>query len=443
MPQPYKDAVSICKTLMRNGYDAYVINARLQNQGIDDKGDETAIDICSELPLEGLGKYFPGIKPSPDESCAGVLKEGGVAFHFYQADMDSAAHPEESVVRMTPRLLKALEKKGELPFSTACPFIPKAEDKYDGFADLSEQQIRLKGSPDLVLKKDYMLALRALRFAANYHLPIEPNTWMAIVRAAKRVVSYAPGADIMDEWRKVEAENMWQFVQHLYETQLLHGLMPDIASLSKVRQIRNTETGEEESVLAHTIEVMRRYPEELPYDWYGTMACLFHDVGKLYAAEYIDETWTFYQHHRIGAKITHKILSKLGFQPEDVNLLTHLVRHHMHFHFMLTDKGVRRFRALDEYPRLIEMVRADVKARGSSYREFNHNMKLLERADIPEEILEPFMNGNQIMQATDLKAGPAVGLIREALLKAQIHGDVANFDEAVEFVKAFKKREKL
>jgi poly(A) polymerase len=428
---------------MRNGYDAYVINARLQNQGIVDEGGEIGIDICSELPLEGLDKYFPGIEPSADESCAGVLREGGLAFYFYQSDMDSAAHPEDSVVRMTPRLLKALEDKGELPFFTACPVIPKAEDQYDGFADLSERQIRLKGSPDLMLKKDYMLAVRALRFAANFHLPIEPNTWMAIVRAAKRVVSYAPAADIMDEWRKVEAENMWQFVKHLYETQLLHGLMPDIASLSKVHQIHNADTGEQESVLAHTIEVMRLYPEELPYDWYGTMACLFHDVGKLYTAEYLDGTWTFYQHHRVGAKITHKVLSKLGFPPEDVRLITHLVRRHMHFYFMLTDKGIRRFKALDEYPRLIEMARADIKACGGSYREFNHNMKLLERADIPEETLEPFMNGNQIMQATGLRPGPAVGLMREALLKAQIHGDVTNFDEAVSFVKAFKKKEKL
>ena len=30
MAQPFKDATAICKTIMRNGYDAYVINAVLQ-----------------------------------------------------------------------------------------------------------------------------------------------------------------------------------------------------------------------------------------------------------------------------------------------------------------------------------------------------------------------------------------------------------------------------
>jgi poly(A) polymerase len=443
MPQSYKDAVSMCKTLMRNGFDAYVVNARLQKQSIEDQGGEAAMDICTELSFEALSKFFPGLKPCQDNSCLGTLREGETTFHFHQQEMEASSHPEEAVVRMTPRLLKNLEQKGELPFSTACPFIPRAQDIYDGFADLGEQQVRLKGLPDLVLKKDYLLAIRALRFSANYEIPIEPNTWIAILRAAKRVVSYVSRTDIMDEWRKVEAENMWRFVQLLYDAQILHGIMPDIASLSKVRQIRNQDSQEEESVLAHTIEVMRRYPEELPYDWYGTMACLFHDVGKLYAAEYVEGAWTFYQHHRIGAKITHKTLARLDFPPDDVDLICHLVRHHMHFHFMLTDKGIRRFKALDEYPRLIEMVRADIKARDGRYREFNHNMKLLERADIPEETLEPFLNGNQIMQATGLKPGPAVGVIREALLKAQIHGDVASHDQAVAFVKDFKEREKL
>ena len=32
MTQPFKDAISLCKILLRNGYDAHVINAPLQEQ---------------------------------------------------------------------------------------------------------------------------------------------------------------------------------------------------------------------------------------------------------------------------------------------------------------------------------------------------------------------------------------------------------------------------
>jgi poly(A) polymerase len=89
------------------------------------------------------------------------------------------------------------------------------------------------------------------------------------------------------------------------------------------------------------------------------------------------------------------------------------------------------------------MVRADIKARNGSYREFNHNLKMLERGDTPEEALEPFLNGRDIMLATGLQPGPTVGIIRDALLKAQIAGDVTNIDEAKAFVVRYAREEGL
>jgi poly(A) polymerase len=236
---------------------------------------------------------------------------------------------------------------------------------------------------------------------------------------------------------------MWRFVQFLFDSMILHGLIPELAALSRVKQLKSPEGDEEETVWDHTLNVMRFYPEELPYDWYGTMACLFHDVGKLFTGEFFENRMSFYQHHRVGAKITRKILKRMRFETEDIDLICHLVRHHMRFHFMLNDKGIRRFKSLDEYPRLIEMARADIKARGGKYTEFNHNMKMLERADIDEEMLEPLLNGQRIMELAGIKPGPEVGLIREALLQAQIAGDVTSVQQAREFVLAYKKNEEL
>ncbi len=435
MSEPFKDAVGICKTIMRNGYDAYIINEGLQKLTIDDKGHEVELDISTELDFKGLVKLFPNVQPSERDGIAAILKEGETTFLFYTSETSNSSHPEECVSRMTPRLLKALEKQHEIPMSAACPYIPKAQDPYEGFAPLSSGEVRLLGIPDQTLKKDYLMGIRALRFAANYNLPIETNTKIAIIRSCKRILDYVPVPEIMDEWRKVEAENMYVFVSLLFETMLLHGLIPEVAALSRLTQVKNSKTGETEDVFSHTLDVMRLYPEELPYDWFGVVACLFHDVGKLYTAEEVEGRWQFLQHHRVGSKVTRKILTRLNFPQEDVDLICDLVRHHMRFHFMLTDKGIRKFKAIDEYPRLIEMVRADIKARDTTYKEFNHNLKMLERADIPEEALDPFLNGNEIMQHTGLKPGPVVGIIRESLLKAQIAGDVGSMEEAIEFVK--------
>ncbi len=436
MSQPFKDAIGICKTIMRNGYDAYVVNTMLQKELYSPRR-EAEIDIACEPPTEELARLFPGLQPGVETGSLGMLKEGGITFHFYPADVEDASHPEATLARITPRLLKRLEENGSLPAHLACPYIPRTYETYDGFVDFHVGEIRLEGIPDETLRRNYLLGIRALRFAANFDLPLEKNTWMAIVKGGSRILDYVAVSDIMDEWRKVEAENMWHFVQLLFDSMLLHGLLPEIAALSRVVQIKNDE-GDQETVLEHTIATMRRYPEELPFDWLGTLALLFHDVGKLFTAEFDGDRWTFYQHHRVGAKVTRKLLSRLSFPTEDIDLICHLVRHHLRFHSMLTDKGIRRFRALDEYPRLIEMARADLKARGKALTSFNHNMKYLERADTPEQMVEPFLNGRDIMQATGLKPGPHVGIIRDALLTAQIAGQVNSVEEAVEWVKGYK-----
>ena len=437
MSQPFKDAVVLCKTIMRNGFDAYVVNPSLQEKAMRPEAPE--VDICTDMGLEELRKLFPHIRETREHGSFALLSESGAQVYFYPADVEDGSHPEECVAKLTPRMLKNLEGSGELPLSRISPYVPRAKDSYDGFAELGSGQVRLLGLPDETLRQDYLRAIRALRYSANYGLPIEPNTWMAITRNGRRALDYLSVIDIVDEWRKVEAENMAAFVRLLYESMILHALVPELAAMGRLKQLRN-ET-EYESVFDHTLRVMEYYPQELPYDWYGTLACLFHDVGKLHTAEFHDGRWSFYQHHRVGAKVTRKILLRLHFTPEEADLVSHLVRHHMNFQYMLTDRGIRQFRALDEFPRLIEMVRADLKAKNGQYREFNHNMKMLERTTVPEDMLEPLLNGRMIMEYTGLNPGPAVGLIRDALLKAQIAGDVTSEAQAIEFVKLYTARE--
>ena len=86
------------------------------------------------------------------------------------------------------------------------------------------------------------------------------------------------------------------------------------------------------------------------------------------------------------------------------------------------------------------MARADVEARDGNFTAFNHNMKYLERAETPEQMLEPLLNGNEIMNETRLAPGPLVGVIRDALLQAQIAGEVTDNDSAVRFVRAYARR---
>ncbi|MFI3272910.1 MAG: HD domain-containing protein [Pseudomonadota bacterium] len=437
MPQPFKDAVTICKAILRNGFDAYVVNMQLQKEIMhEDKIRE--VDIACECTFEDLVHMYPTITKSTRDGVIGELTENGTGIAFYLTDVEEASYTDRTLMRITPYMLKRLRDLGRAPanfvLSYDAPSTPEAAD----FEEFKGGVVHLRGIPDLLLRRNYLLAIRAMRFAANLDMEIHPATWIAIVRSAGRVLDYVPMKDIMEEWKHVEAENMWKFVQLLFDSQLLHGLLPEIAALDRVIQDRD-DNGTTETVFEHTIACMKHYPEEeFHHDWYGTLAMMFHDVGKLFTADYHEGQWTFYQHHRVGAKVSRRLMHRMQLPAQEVDLICHLVRHHMRFHFMLTDRGLRRFVALDEYPRIIEMARADIKARNGSYTYFNHNHKYLERAAMPEEMFEPFLNGNEIMRHTGLKPGPEVGHLREKLLSAQVEGLVQSKEEAIAFVQNFK-----
>ena len=448
MKQPsFKDAITICKSIMRNGFDAHVVNTQLQHDLIVALGEEE-IDLATDAPLDELAKIFSTmnrVDEKENPGLMGTVRENGTLYRFYHMNIAEDSLPETSLTRMTPTILSRMRKVGPLPrslLSGMASLAPPHTDIHDGFDDFSKKEIKLEGLPEETLRTNYLLGIRAFRYAANYDLPIEPNTWISIVRSSHIILDYVPIQHIMEEWRKVAAENMWKFVRMLFDSQIMHGILPEIAGLARVRQTKN-DTGVEESVLEHTFNCVRAYPEgEFHHDWYGTFAMLFHDVGKLYTAEHYQGRWTFYEHHRVGAKVTRKILRRLHMLAEDIELICHLVLNHMRFQFMMTDKGIRRFKSQDEYPRLIEMSRANIKAREDNYTAFNHNNKYLERAEMPEQMLEPLLNGNEIMEFTGLTPGPQVGHIRQALLTAQVAGEVSTREGAIAFARQYAEKQK-
>ncbi|MCF8105728.1 MAG: HD domain-containing protein [Desulfohalobiaceae bacterium] len=441
MIQPLKDAHAVCNTINRAGFDAYIIN-KLQQHRVLKHARIQEVDVAVEADFDELLKIFQKLAPSEEEGILGLVEEGETRVRLYPGNPEAIAHPDNALIRLTPGLRKELEKQGEFVEDLGLSYRFQTKETYQGFADWEEGQVRFQGEPDPALRGNYLLGLRALRFAANFNIPIEANSWMAIVRNAEAILNFVPVSDIVDEWRKIVAENSWCFVRLLFDCGILQGLMPEVSALISVKQLRE-ENGQEESVFEHTVQTMRYYGEQLPYDWFGIMACLLHDVGKLQTAQYVDGEWSFEQHHVVGAHLARRILRRLGFDPEDIGLICHLVKNHKRFDFMLSEKGIRRFKGLDEYPRIIEIARANVQAKGGNYRAFNHNIKYLERADVPEEMTEPVLNGNEIMDFTGLKPGPVVGVIRKALMQAQIDGRVVSVPEAIEFVRWYKARHGL
>ena len=206
----------------------------------------------------GQDRQFPAKGRDPQGYGAHAPGHGDTLFFLHPADVADASHPEECVARLTGRLIARLREKNLLPDHQACPHLPHKQDVHDGFADLSGGEVRLIGIPDESIRQNYLRAVRALRFSANYNLPIEVNTWMAILRASRRVLEYVSVKDVMDEWRKVEAENMATFVELLFNAMILHWFLPEVASLAHIHQ--KTEEGVDYTLFDQTLAVMDLLP---------------------------------------------------------------------------------------------------------------------------------------------------------------------------------------
>ena len=102
-----KTGTTLCKAIMRNGYDAYAINAPLQGL-IFEKTGVFDVDIACACDTETLFKIFPNAVPYTEEGAMAMLQENGVTLRFYSTDVEDASHPEMSQLRITPRLARLL-----------------------------------------------------------------------------------------------------------------------------------------------------------------------------------------------------------------------------------------------------------------------------------------------------------------------------------------------
>ena len=148
MEKALKDAITICKTLLRNGYDAHVINAPVQEHLLK-HSKQLAVDIACEPDLETLLKLFPEARVEPDQRAIAQMEKDGVLFRFYALEVEDASHPELSLLRITPTMANMMDPQERLQlrmtgFGSPAP----TGDVYDGFMDVKGGLIQLTGLPD-------------------------------------------------------------------------------------------------------------------------------------------------------------------------------------------------------------------------------------------------------------------------------------------------------
>ncbi|MBR2292021.1 MAG: HD domain-containing protein [Prevotella sp.] len=310
-------------------------------------------------------------------------------------------------------------------------------DPFNGLADLEDGIIATPLEPGITFSDDPLRMMRCIRFATQLNFQIEDETFEALERMADRI-KIVSGERIKDELNKIlMAPHPSIGFEYLQRTGLLQIILPELSALDIVDH-KNGRA--HKNNFYHTLEVLEnvaRAGADLWLRW----AALMHDIGKTKSKRWDPAVgWTFHTHNTIGAKMVPTIFRRLML-PMDMKMkyVQKLVDLHMRPIAIadeeVTDSAVRRLLndAGDDIDDLMTLCEADITSKNEVRKKmFLENFRMVREklADLKEKdytrLLQPVIDGNEIMEMFHLKPSREVGILKQYLKDAVLDNRVVN-----------------
>ncbi len=318
-------------------------------------------------------------------------------------------------------------------------------DPFDGLYDMEDGIIRTPLDPDITFSDDPLRMMRCVRFATQLNFFIDEETFDALSRNKERI-KIISGERISEELNKILLSPVPSkgFVD-LHRCGLLELILPELSVLDNV-EVRNGRA--HKNNFYHTLEVLDNVARatsgkdvsqetKLWLRW----AALLHDIGKAKTKRWeVPQGWTFHNHNYVGAKMVAGIFRRLKL-PLDMKMkyVQKLVDLHMRPIAIadeeVTDSAVRRLLndAGDDIGDLMTLCEADITSKNevrkhqflNNFALVREKLKDLEERDY-KRLLQPVIDGNEIMKMFNLKPSREVGLLKQYLKDAVLDNSVAN-----------------
>ncbi len=310
-------------------------------------------------------------------------------------------------------------------------------DPFDGVYDMEDGIIRTPLDPDITFSDDPLRMMRCIRFATQLNFYIEDETFEALQRNAERI-KIISGERIEEELNKIMMTKTPSkgFVD-LQRCGLLQLILPELSCMDIV-ETRNGRA--HKNNFFHTLEVLDnvcRKSDNLWLRW----AALMHDIGKPRSKRWDPVAgWTFHNHNYLGAKMVPDIFRRMKL-PMDAKMkyVQKMVDLHMRpiaiADDVVTDSAVRRLinDAGDDIDDLMTLCEADITSKNQVRKQrFLENFRIVREklADLKEKdfkrLLQPVIDGNEIMEMFHLKPSREVGTLKQTLKNAVLDNKVAN-----------------
>jgi poly(A) polymerase len=276
--------------------------------------------------------------------------------------------------------------------------------------------------------------LRAARFAARFHLTIDPSIEEAATKLAERlaIVSAERVRGELDLLMVTEQPSIG--LSFIERTGLASYFLPELPGL----RLEQDPIHQHKDVFSHTLAVVDKTSPQLIL----RLAALFHDIGKPKTRAITEDGVTFRFHEVVGAKMTKKRMEALKYSQDVIDDVTALVELHLRFHtYKLgwSDKAVRRYvrdagSLLEE---LNELTRCDCTTRNA--RKAATLAKRMDELEIrigelreAEDLsrIRPALDGVSVMEVLGIAPGRAVGEALDFLMEIRMDEGVISEDDA-------------
>ena len=313
----------------------------------------------------------------------------------------------------------------------------KLVDPFNGLDDMWDGIIRTPLDPDITFSDDPLRMLRCIRFATRLKFYIDEETFSALERNAERI-KIISAERINEELNKIlMTDTPSRGFVDLQRCGLLRLILPEVSNLDIVEERAGKA---HKNNFYHTLEVLdntAKVSDNLWLRW----AALLHDIGKTKSKRWDNQQgWTFHSHDHIGAKMVPGIFKRLKL-PQDGQMKYVQLMVDMHMRPIIiadtqvTDSAVRRLvnDAGDYTDDLMLLCEADITSKNQARKQqFKNNYTLVREkiADLAQRdykrLLQPCIDGNEIMQMFNLQPSREVGILKQYLKEAVLDNVVEN-----------------
>ena len=435
----------ISETADRLGLECYVVGGYVRDLFLErPSNDIDVVVVGSGISMaEALKKQLGGRAHLSVFRNFGTaqVKYNGLEIEFVGARKESYSHDSRKPV-VEDGTLEDDQNRRDFTINALAVCLNGARfgelvDPFDGLADLEDGIIRTPLDPDITFSDDPLRMLRCVRFAAQLNFFIEDETFDALTRNADRI-KIISGERVQEELNKIMmTATPSKGLVELYRCGLLPRLLPELTALDIVEK-RNGRA--HKNNFYHTLEVLdnvSRHSNNLWLRW----AALLHDIGKPKTKRWNNALgWTFHNHNFVGAKMVPDIFRRLKM-PMDAKMkyVRKLVDLHMRpiviADEVVTDSAVRRLLndAGDDIDDLMTLCEADITSKNEGRKKhFLENFRIVRSKlhDLKEKdykrLLQPCIDGNEIMSMFNLKPSHEVGELKKYLKDAVLDNRVPN-----------------